>query len=61
VPLASFILAALAPVGLGLGRLMPASMRVGRRGMLVAAMLFLVPCVVALALALRAESLDFGQ
>jgi hypothetical protein len=61
VPLASFILAALAPVGLGLGRLMPASMRVGRRGMLVAAMLFLAPCVVALALALRAESLDFGQ
>ena len=61
VPAASFILVALAPCLLWSLSLPPMRRWSGRNLAAVAIVLVLIPCVVAVVLAMRAESLDFGR
>lgn len=60
VPLASFILIALAPCALWSLRGPPMRHWSGRALAIAALVAVLVPCAVAVALAMRVESLDFG-
>lgn len=60
VPTASFILVALAPCGWWSLRLPPLRAWSGRRLTVAALVSVIIPCAVAVALAMRAESLDFG-
>ena len=60
VPAASFILIALAPGALWSLRLPPLRRCSGRARAVAAVLAVLVPCAVSVALAVRAESLDFG-
>lgn len=60
VPVASFILVALAPCALWSLRLPPARRWSGRTRATAACVVIVIPCAVAVILAARAESLDFG-
>ncbi len=60
VPIASFILIGLAPCALWSLSLPPMRRWSGRALAVAAVVAVLVPCAVAVALAMRAESLDFG-
>ena len=61
VPAVSFILVALAPCALWTLRLPPMRRWSGRALAIAAIVAVLVPCAVAVALAMRAETLDFGE
>ena len=61
VPVASFILVALAPCALWSLKLPPIRQRSVRALAAAAVIAVLVPCAVAVILALRAEALDFGE
>ena len=61
VPMASFIMIALAPVAEWSLRLPPMRRWVERPLNAVAVVVILLPCVVAVALAMRAETLEFGE
>ena len=60
VPAASFILVSLAPCALWSLRLPPLRTWSGRTLAVAAVVSVLIPCALAVALAMRAESLDFG-
>ncbi len=61
VPTASFILVALAPCALWVLRLAPMRRWSGRTLATSALVAVLIPCAIAVGLALRAETLDFGH
>jgi hypothetical protein len=62
VPLASFIVAALAPIAMGLTLLPPFSrISSNRWRAILISLIALIPVAIALALAMRAETLDFGE
>ena len=61
VPVMSFILVALAPCALWTLRLPPMRRRSGRALAIAAIIVVLIPCAMAVALAMRAETLDFGE
>jgi hypothetical protein len=61
VPVASFILVALAPCALWGASLPPMRSQSGRALAVTATIAILIPCAFAIALAMRAESLDFGE
>jgi len=61
VPAASFVLVALAPCALWSLRLPPMRRWSGRSLAAAALVAVLIPCAVAVALALRVETLDFGE
>jgi hypothetical protein len=61
VPVASFILVAVAPCALWCVSLPPMRSQPGRALTVATTIAILIPCTVAVALAMRAESLDFGE
>jgi hypothetical protein len=61
VPVASFILVALAPCALWVASLPPMRSQSGRALAVTATIAILIPCAVAIALAMRAEALGFGE